>query len=102
MLDNPVNSKSTPASQRSGVPSGQEPASSITAIWRECLSTYGAILSFRQTQHGGRHVCARGRSMADAMYAPVVTRFLTYDVKLDAQCSARAQWHVEFDQSGGR
>jgi glutathione S-transferase len=26
--------------------------------------------------------------MADAMYAPVVTRFLTYDVKLDAMCAA--------------
>ena len=24
--------------------------------------------------------------MADAMYAPVVTRFLTYDVALDARC----------------
>ncbi len=28
------------------------------------------------------------RSMADAMYAPVVTRFLTYHVKLDEQCAA--------------
>ena len=26
--------------------------------------------------------------MADAMYAPVVTRFLTYHVKLDAICGA--------------
>jgi glutathione S-transferase len=26
--------------------------------------------------------------MADAMYAPVVTRFKTYDVKLDPQCEA--------------
>ena len=26
--------------------------------------------------------------MADAMFAPVVTRFLTYDVKLDADCAA--------------
>ena len=26
--------------------------------------------------------------MADTMYAPVVTRFTTYDVKLDAQCAA--------------
>jgi glutathione S-transferase len=25
--------------------------------------------------------------MAEAMYAPVVTRFLTYDVKLDRQCA---------------
>ena len=27
-------------------------------------------------------------SLADAMYAPVVTRFLTYDVALDATCNA--------------
>jgi glutathione S-transferase len=26
--------------------------------------------------------------MADAMYAPVVTRFLTYDVKLDSPAAA--------------
>jgi glutathione S-transferase len=26
--------------------------------------------------------------MADAMFAPVVTRFLTYDVKLDSECAA--------------
>jgi glutathione S-transferase len=26
--------------------------------------------------------------MADAMYAPIVTRFLTYDVKLDCDCAA--------------
>jgi glutathione S-transferase len=26
--------------------------------------------------------------MADAMYAPVVTRFLSYDVKLDSDCAA--------------
>jgi len=28
--------------------------------------------------------------MADAMYAPVVTRFLTYDVKLEPRLSAYA------------
>ena len=26
--------------------------------------------------------------MADAMYAPVVTRFLTYDVDVDKRCTA--------------
>ena len=26
--------------------------------------------------------------MADAMFAPVVTRFLSYDVKLDSECAA--------------
>jgi glutathione S-transferase len=27
-------------------------------------------------------------SLADAMYAPVVTRFLTYDIPLDKACAA--------------
>ncbi|SCU84836.1 Glutathione S-transferase (fragment) [Cupriavidus necator] len=43
----------------------------ITAIWRECLASNGGPFLFG------------ARSMADAMYAPVVTRFLTYDVQLD-------------------
>jgi glutathione S-transferase len=47
----------------------------IADIWRECLSTYG-----------GRYLFGK-LSMADAMYAPVVTRFLTYDVKLDRACA---------------
>ena len=43
----------------------------IVAIWRECLEQYGGPYLFGE------------RSAADAMYAPVVTRFVTYDVKLD-------------------
>jgi len=49
----------------------------VVAIWRECLGAYGGPFLF------GEQPC-----MADAMYAPVVTRFVTYDVKLDRQCSA--------------
>jgi glutathione S-transferase len=49
----------------------------IVAIWKECLATYGGPYLF------GRQPC-----MADAMYAPVVTRFLTYDVALDKVCAA--------------
>lgn len=49
----------------------------IAVIWRECINTYGGPYLF------GRKVC-----MADAMFAPVVTRFLTYGVKLDAVCSS--------------
>jgi glutathione S-transferase len=48
----------------------------ITAIWHECLATYGGPWLFGT------------RTMADAMYAPVVTRFGTYDVRLDRQCTA--------------
>jgi len=49
----------------------------ITAIWRECFADYGGPFLF-----------GVGRGVADAMYAPVVTRFLTYDVQLDAVCAA--------------
>ena len=49
----------------------------ILSIWRESLaSTKGPFLF--GTRPG----------MADAMFAPVVTRFLTYDVKLDSDCAA--------------
>jgi glutathione S-transferase len=49
----------------------------IAAIWRECLGAY----------HGPYLFGARP-GLADAMYAPVCTRFQTYDVKLDAACAA--------------
>ncbi len=49
----------------------------IITIWRECL-----------TASKGPYLFGSRPCIADAMYAPVVTRFLTYDVKLDAQCSA--------------
>ena len=48
----------------------------ITTIWRDCLATYGGPFLFGK------------RSVADAMYAPVVTRFVTYDVKVDKKCAA--------------
>ena len=49
----------------------------ITTIWQECLGKYGGPYLF------GKQPCA-----ADAMYAPVCTRFLTYDVALDPSSSA--------------
>lgn len=45
----------------------------VTAIWRECLQRYHGPYLFGGTP-----------TVADAMYAPVCTRFATYDVKLDA------------------
>jgi glutathione S-transferase len=47
----------------------------IVTVWRDCFSLYRGPYLFGTL------------SMADAMYAPVCTRFLTYDVKLDAQCA---------------
>ena len=49
----------------------------ITTIWRECLAESGGPFLF------GKKPC-----MADAMFAPVCTRFVTYDVKLDAVCAS--------------
>jgi len=49
----------------------------VTAIWRECLEKYGGPYLF------GEKPCA-----ADAMYAPVCTRFITYDVALDEASAA--------------
>jgi glutathione S-transferase len=48
----------------------------IATIWRECLVSYGGPFLF------GERPCS-----ADAMFAPVATRFITYDVKLDADCA---------------
>lgn len=42
----------------------------ITTLWAECLDASKGPFLFGE------------RSMADAMYAPVVTRFVTYDVSL--------------------
>ncbi|OYW68468.1 MAG: glutathione S-transferase [Bosea sp. 12-68-7] len=49
----------------------------VTEIWRDCLQRYGGPYLFGKTL-----------TMADAMYAPVCLRFLTYDVALDAACQA--------------
>jgi glutathione S-transferase len=48
----------------------------ITTIWRDCLKTYDGPYLF------GDKPC-----LADAMYAPVCTRFKTYDVRLDRLCT---------------
>ena len=49
----------------------------ITTIWRECIAESGGPFLF------GKKPC-----VADAMFAPVCTRFVTYDVKLDTVCAA--------------
>ena len=48
----------------------------IGTIWRDCFRAYGGPYLFGAL------------SMADAMYAPVCTRFLTYDVALEAAATA--------------
>lgn len=49
----------------------------ITTIWRECLEASQGPYLF------GKTPC-----MADAMFAPVCSRFTTYDVTLDAVCDS--------------
>lgn len=50
----------------------QQDIDRVLVIWKECLGSYGGPFLF------GKQPC-----IADAMYAPVVTRFATYDVPLD-------------------
>jgi glutathione S-transferase len=52
----------------------------VLTIWRDCLAASQGPFLF------GKTPC-----MADAMYAPVCSRFLTYDVKLDRTCTAYCQ-----------
>jgi len=58
----------------------------VQQIWRDCRARFGS---------GGDYLFGR-LSIADAFYAPVVTRFLTYDVALDpvsaAYCTAVTAW----------
>ena len=52
----------------------------IVEIWSDCLATYG-----------GPYLFGARRTVADAMFAPVATRFLTYDVKLNKACIGYCQ-----------
>ena len=51
----------------------------IKTIWRECLEAYGGPYLFGEI------------GMADAMYAPVVSRFRTYGVGLEGELEAYAE-----------
>ncbi len=56
----------------------------IATIWRECLAESGGPWLFGKL------------SVADAMYAPVVLRFKTYDVRLDSECAAYCERVLEW------
>lgn len=49
----------------------------VTALWRECLE-----------RHGGPFLFGTAPTVADALYAPVATRFVTYEVALDPVAAA--------------
>lgn len=57
----------------------------VTAIWRECLKTYGGPYLFGKTP-----------TMADAMYAPVCSRFTTYHVTLDEAAAGYRDLMMKF------
>jgi glutathione S-transferase len=65
----------------------------ISEIWRGCLETYGGPFLFGEP------------SAADAMYAPVCTRFRTYAVALDpalqAYCEAIFDWPLMQEWTAG-
>jgi len=52
----------------------------VKEIWRDCRARYG---------EGGPFLFGHF-TIADAMYAPVVTRFRTYEISLDPVCAAYA------------
>ena len=56
----------------------------ISTIWRECLGAYGGPYLFGDL------------TLADAMYAPVVSRFRTYGVELEPGLRAYADriWNL--------
>ncbi|HEU0221007.1 MAG TPA: glutathione S-transferase family protein [Paracoccaceae bacterium] len=63
--------------QRFKIFSGARPdVERIRTIWRECLEKYGGPFLFGEL------------TMADAMYAPVCTRFRTYAVELEPALAA--------------
>lgn len=59
-------------------PGVQEDIERVTQLWKECRHQFGA---------GGDFLFG-SITIADAMYAPVVSRFLTYGVELDPVCAA--------------
>jgi glutathione S-transferase len=68
----PMNMRRDPAKKRELTPEVRENVARIEAIWNECRGKFGA---------GGDFLFG-AFSNADAMYAPVVSRFATYGVSV--------------------
>jgi glutathione S-transferase len=65
---------------RAVIPEAQADIDRITAIWRDCRKSFGSSGDFLFGSFG----------IADSMYAPVVSRLLTYKVPLDHESEAYA------------
>jgi len=57
----------------------------VFAIWQDCLDAYG-----------GPYLFGKDLTMADAMYAPVCTRFNTYGVMMDDVSAAYSEAIMEW------
>ena len=57
----------------------------VHAIWRDCLDRYG-----------GPWLFGASPTVADAMFAPVVTRFISYAIPLDTACSGYVNQILEW------
>jgi glutathione S-transferase len=73
----PMNMRSS-FPNRGVTPDVQADINRITAIWRDCRKRFGADGPF----------LFGGFTIADAMYAPVVSRFRTYKVELEEEAQA--------------
>ena len=69
--------------------SAQTDIDRILLIWRECLATWK-----------GPYLLGEQLTVADAMYAPVVLRFMSYDVKLEGACAAYSQQILKWPALG--
>ena len=74
----PMNVRSSFAN-RASTPEVQSDIDRITAMWHDCRARFGK---------DGPFLFGGAFSNADAMYAPVVSRFRTYKVELDAGAQA--------------
>ncbi len=85
-----MNIRAEKPGQGIAAPGVREDIDRIRAIWRDCRATQGAGGKFLFGEFGA----------ADAMYAPVVTRFRTYGVTLEGEEVAYAQavWDHPFMQ----
>lgn len=57
----------------------------VQAIWRDCIDRYG-----------GPWLFGAAPTVADAMFAPVATRFLTYAIPLDPVCRAYVKTVIDW------
>jgi glutathione S-transferase len=71
---------------RAIIPEAQGDIDRITSMWRECRRRFGA-----HSNEGSGDFLFGSFTIADAMFAPVVSRFRTFKVALDGETEAYAR-----------